>query len=259
MKAAVFAMIKNEHLYLEDWIQHNLKLGFDEIWLAEDYDSKSHKSITDKYPQVHYMDLDRMGIHQSYRKIKIQGWAFNFMSKFLKWKGFNWLANIDIDEYIELDKGKTLKEVLGEYSDYKGLFLAWKMYGASGRIKCTDLPPEVAYPIPSPYIYKREWSGKMLVNLDRITNQDKYINIHNNFGGVDIYKVEVEAPPLKRKEPKYWKKIWINHYFTKSFEDWLFRLKRGNMNNSLRKMDTFFQYNPDMRSKRAELMKKYGL
>jgi len=47
MKIATFTMIKNEQLYLKEWIEHNLMLGFDEIWLAEDYGRKSHKEITD--------------------------------------------------------------------------------------------------------------------------------------------------------------------------------------------------------------------
>jgi hypothetical protein len=43
------------------------------------------------------------------------------------------------------------------------------------------------------------------------------------------------------------KKAWINHYYTKSWEDYLDRIfSRGNMQNNYRCLDKFFNLNPDM-------------
>ena len=35
-------MIKDEQRYLDEWLEYNLKLGFDKIILFEDYNSKPH-------------------------------------------------------------------------------------------------------------------------------------------------------------------------------------------------------------------------
>ena len=38
----------------------------------------------------------------------------------------------------------------------------------------------------------------------------------------------------------------IKHYFTKSKEEWLEKIKRGACDNYLRKTRDFYDYNPDM-------------
>ena len=43
-KTAICAILKNEHQYLDEWIRHHLDIGFDEIYLYEDFGSKSCKS-----------------------------------------------------------------------------------------------------------------------------------------------------------------------------------------------------------------------
>jgi len=52
MSKVIVSMLKNEHLYLEEWVQYHFNLGIDYIFLFEDLDSKTHKEITDKYPKV---------------------------------------------------------------------------------------------------------------------------------------------------------------------------------------------------------------
>jgi hypothetical protein len=51
MRTAICTCIKDENDYLKEWIDWNLKAGFDHIYLYEDNGSKSHKSITDLYPK----------------------------------------------------------------------------------------------------------------------------------------------------------------------------------------------------------------
>ena len=56
-KTALGAILKNEHQYLDEWIRHHLDIGFDEIYLYEDFGSKSHSIITDKYSSVHLIQV----------------------------------------------------------------------------------------------------------------------------------------------------------------------------------------------------------
>ena len=48
MKTAICAIVKDEHLYLTEWIEHHLNLGFNEIHIFEDKGSKSHKELITK-------------------------------------------------------------------------------------------------------------------------------------------------------------------------------------------------------------------
>ena len=42
---------------------------------------------------------------------------------------------------------------------------------------------------------------------------------------------------------------------TKSWEDWIRRLKRGNITNGLRTIDFFFKLNPDLENQKEVLIK----
>ena len=46
---SVISLIKNEHLYLDEWLTHYINLGVDKIFIIEDINSNSHKEICDKY------------------------------------------------------------------------------------------------------------------------------------------------------------------------------------------------------------------
>ena len=46
---------------------------------------------------------------------------------------------------------------------------------------------------------------------------------------------------------------------TKSWEDWVRRLKRGNITRGLRTVEMFFEFNPDLKPYEAELTKNLNL
>lgn len=52
MKTAICAIIKDEHLFLKEWIDWHLSSGFDAIHLFEDKGSKNHEGIIKEYNNV---------------------------------------------------------------------------------------------------------------------------------------------------------------------------------------------------------------
>ena len=38
MQVVVCAMAKNEHLYIKDWVNHYLRIGFDKIYIYDNDD-----------------------------------------------------------------------------------------------------------------------------------------------------------------------------------------------------------------------------
>ena len=49
MQDNFLTIIKNEHLYLDEWVSYHLGIGINHIFIFEDIDSESHKSIIDRY------------------------------------------------------------------------------------------------------------------------------------------------------------------------------------------------------------------
>jgi hypothetical protein len=49
---------------------------------------------------------------------------------------------------------------------------------------------------------------------------------------------------------KVFKKAWLRHYYTKSWEEWVWRIyERGDLCNGNRKIEEFFKANPDLKYK----------
>lgn len=246
MKIAVVLLIKNEHSYLKEWIEYYLNLGVTHLFIGEDYGSDTHKNITDEYSQVTLINVqeylpnwdETVGICS--RQIKFYDKVFQNHKKDFDWMGF-----FDVDEFVVIESG-TLENFLKDYEEYEGVVLAWKNYGACGNIKQPYESVIKSYPYAIPvYIY--DCQGKSFGNCKKLQKVEFMHAISHDC--VDVFKNFSFKESLYCAEmgvPSNWKIAWINHYFTKSWEDWLKRMLRGNMKNNYRTLDTFFEYNPDM-------------
>ena len=243
MKICICAIIKNENDYLEEWIEWHLKLGFSEIYLYEDYDSNSHKEITDKYENVHLSQVKDVGLVQNndMRQQTLYQWfCENYKDK------MDWCAFIDIDEFVILD-GITLEELCSKFNDseFNAFALWWKMFNANGCIRKS-----------SKKVMERFTKSidNCLAEASSLFMYKSFINMHKDVLWEHVHKVtktcDVENnridynPKLNKTIYKY---AWINHYFTKSYEEYKLRLKRGNITLGLRHKELFFQLNNDLK------------
>lgn len=248
MKTSICAIIKDEHLFLEEWIEWHFGLGFDAIHLFEDKGSKSHEEICEKYSNVYlrrYEDdefvrqlLKAQG--SSYRQLVLYQWfADNYK------KDYNWIAFIDIDEFVILEDGYTLNSFFSLYEDYPAIHLSWKMKGASGNIK---RPKNVMDYYTNDVGFldtDKKWRVKSVINTK---NYQGLRTLHHSIGGVDInFNVSDDSV--------IYEKAWLNHYFTKSWEDWCERIfNKGSIKVGHRTLGQFFEINTDMLHLRDELI-----
>lgn len=234
MKYYVCAIIKNEHKFLEEWIKHNLSIGFTDIILVEDIGSDSHKVITDKFSQVKLIGVDEF-MSKSTNRFRRQ---LDVFKKFIELNKDGWCAFIDPDEYIDFGK-RNIYEVTQEFEDYQGVALPWIVYGADEHIKSV---PIRSYKIECDYLPGLDGvKFKSFVNLSKATG---FFGIHCSKGLVDINKNKVFTnPDIVNNIPR---DICIHHYYTKSFEDFVQKNKKKNFNQKLSSFDSFFKVNTDM-------------
>lgn len=247
MKIAICTLMKNGHEYLREWLDYHFHLGIDDIFIYEDYNSKSHLDICVNYEHVILDSIENM----------IESDKTIHMRQMLLWNAFidrykdeyDWVAFIDLDEFIMLDDGLEIKSFLTSYNDYSGLFMFWKMFTADGRIENPHKPLLDTYkavfdkPIPC----KIQFPFKSFVNLKSICprmmcNHEVYggVDVHGNYGTHNIN----------------YDKIWLNHYFTRSWEEWSDRFfERGHICTGNREIDDFFLINTEMKEMREDLMK----
>lgn len=262
-KICVFTVIKNEHLYLREWIEHNIKIGVDKIYVFEDEGSDSHKDILDDYEPVELITIeelfrgrmDKLAFYRSVHRLNQNLWQ-NECFDYIRHMGvYDWVLVLDIDEFIESER--DLHETLDRYVDYDEVLLYWINYGANGHV---DRPDYVGS-YRSYYTKRCEYDEndkkyhtirKKAVNMRHIKDTYHFISHHhpssrcfcNSAGVADRLSICTDH-------------IYLKHYITKSFEDYYYKLyKRGMCYKEHRSLDDFFKMNSDMAPLKDEILNK---
>ena len=145
--SCILTIIKNEHLYLDEWITYHTNLGINHFFIVEDIDSESHKEITDKYDNVTLMCIKDIVPEETYEKIMsnmkkniknvTQRIMISFMLNYIKDNEheYDWCFVIDNDEFLTLENADaSLDDILNMFADYDAFAMKWKVYGASGLV-----------------------------------------------------------------------------------------------------------------------------
>lgn len=114
MKVALVCVAKNEELYIQEWIDYNLKLGFDDIIIYQhDWDYEI------SHPQVHTFKITGQNIQTK---------TYNdFMKKF---EGiYDWAAFFDVDEFLVLKKHQDIKSFISDYLNFNNIGINWVLFG----------------------------------------------------------------------------------------------------------------------------------
>lgn len=247
------AIMKNEQLHLDEWISHHLSLGIERIFLYEDVNSIPHDDIVAPYGDRVVME-------------KLSDPKFDFLYNNLKSKQedvYNWfminhcgeydyVGFIDCDEFMFFAEGYDLERLISEHTDDKnGFVLYWKLFSANGNIEPQKSLIE-SCPVENSICYQRgEIPYKTFMSLRR---PSVMVFIHN---GREVLNTNGEIPDETKPDLS---KAWLNHYFTKSWDEWCDRfISRGDLIVGNRKIDEFFKNNEDMRPRRDELMERFEM
>lgn len=246
LKTCICCIIKDEQLYLKEWIEHHLGLGFDAIYLYEDYGSLSHTDIVSEYKdKVFLHSIDEIKDYLYYEGYK-QFDLFNYFIKRYKDK-YDWVLFNDIDEYVTFKRSYNLHKLLKCFKDESGIFLYWKNIGNDSQIYANDNKVVERFKKECLIldIDKKSFGFKSFVNLNK--DDILLMDLHRVKWGVNTKGERQYVVPM-------YDKCWLNHYFTKSWEEWCVRfLKRGDLVKGHRKIDDFFECNPDMLPRKQEL------
>lgn len=243
----ICSMIKDEHEYIREWALHNRSIGFDKIVLYDDNSSHTYDKELGDLMQEGFIEIRKWTDGEWRRQTR----AFNDFVWSGDWGENDYCAFIDVDEFLYFDDGKTVAEFMELYAEFAGVGLSWKMYNANGRIESPKgLSMSEAYTTEFDYIEPRIKVIGRLKDISTFPTVHHFIPARGRLVTTNnhtIYGMWVDCCDYSNGH--------IKHYLTKSWEDWLKRLKRGNFTRGLRTVDTFFTYNPDMEHLKKQLTK----
>lgn len=269
MKTAIFTVIKNEHLYIEEWIEYHLNLGITHIFIFEDIDSETHKPITDKYPDVTLGPIiDVVDPKKKEETILAKEKGGSVQRRYImdgllyiaSLQEYDWCFALDSDEYLTLtDSGDSINNVLEQFENYDAVILQWRNYGANGLVHMPDYSQKG---VVDTYIKPCDATTdrgidmtKVCYNMRTFTKRH-FLTSHQPSNVCKWCRTDFSE---SRSNPVY-DKIYIRHYITKSWEEYNNKLcVRGMFHKWHRKIEDFFTLNPDIKEVKNIYKEKHRL
>ncbi len=216
-------MARNESAYLAEWIGYHRLIGFDPIRIY------SHESTDDSNVLLEH--LSHHGLLEwtpwtAPPDKKPQWLAYEDGLRELRGKA-TWVAFIDLDEFVVLPKHESIQDFLREYGHLDAIAINWKMFGSSGRL--THEPGLVIerFTRCAPRRFSGNRAVKTLAQLDAI--EVPRVHTCHFRDGVRYQTVLGEEIPPNMGKSKVVSHdiIRLNHYFTRSREEWEAKARRG--------------------------------
>lgn len=241
---ALCLIIRDENDYLEEWLRWHIDIGVEHFYI---YDHGSKEPVKDFIRGLGGDIAEKTEIIDwSGRHKDAQPDAYNDCLK--RSRGVSrWVGFVDTDEHVCVKTGQSLPEFLKSYEDFAGLFAIWVTYGANGRVEKTNEPLRRRFTKISHGDTWAENVGKLIAQPVYTTD----IMIHNGraangFDIVDEHCRKINDYILRTDNPTR-DFVCVDHYYTKSYEEWMEKLKRGSSHsNFARRYEEFFKVNPDM-------------
>jgi hypothetical protein len=247
---SVAAMFRNEAWNLKEWIEHYKFHGVDHIYLIDDFSNDEYLEILQPYIDSGYLTLFLNDDDKRY-----VGRQINITNKYILpiLNETQWIANVDLDEFLYSPQYINLKDLLVQYEDYGTIITNWVWFNSNDFIEhpkggiVKNFIKRVEYDAKVFYTrhdhsavngqYEPQWEN---LNAPKVIANTKFnikkFNVHEIFtDGPEInlsYKTDIENPKLllnhyKIQSREYWEKVKMkeiydcNHwYFTGNPHGW---------------------------------------
>lgn len=227
MKVAVCVIVKNENLYIREWVDYYKKLGFAKVILYDNNDSVGGEDIL---PVIQdYID-SKFLIYNYYKDKKVcQATAYN--ECYRKYKDtYEWIAFLDTDEFLYIN-AKNINELLSNkcYNGKNAIKLAWRIYGDNEQLHYSPEPVLKRFTV-SPHINITHFAPNYKMILRNNISYVCFTGPHfittvpdlvvcDSFGKILNNGTSIVANEFSN--------IYIKHIWCKSTEEFLKKISRG--------------------------------
>lgn len=218
MYLSLCLIAKDENSYLEEWLDYHILLGVEHFWI---YDNESETPVKETLKK--YIDDGWVTIHT----IKGHGMQLAAYDHCIQTYGAEstWIGFIDTDEFLVPINTCSLQDFLKPYEPHAGLAISSLFFGNGGN-KTRPLFGQLdAYRIRTPEKFSLNRLVKMIVQPVKVIlpiSPHSFLFKEGHFC-VNEKGLRVDAQQF----PCHVDEIQVNHYFTRSEEEWKKKLSRG--------------------------------
>jgi len=222
-KIALVCVAKEEDLYLQEWIDYHLKLGFDDIHIFQN-EWRFNNPIPNE--RVHFHEWDVKTYHSKTDPIWVKNLQAKCYTDFSRsyHEEYEWAAFFDVDEFLVLKETNDVKEFIKNYDDHPCLIINWAIF-CDNNIKTFD--------VNNTSLIKRftkRWGdahtdgGFQFKSICKLSGNMTHNTHWTNGVWVD--------PDFKKGNSVHnrnfnFNKAQLNHYYTKTYPEWIEKTKKS--------------------------------
>lgn len=238
-KMAIMAIFKNEDSYMEEWLDHHIKEGFDHIYLySNDPDMNKYKYLSSQKYKGYITVIPWIDKKNDINGT-VQRKAYTHCVQTYK-NEYQYIMMLDLDEFVINITGNSVRNYIESLNPKytKALKIQRYNFGSNGHIKRPKGKIMDNY-------NKHEKicsSYKTMANIDFVDTSKIFYGVHDfryNRNQGKIYNKYFDYkykgyPNGCKKENLNETPLVINHYYTKSYDEYLNRChmwKNGGINN----------------------------
>jgi len=237
-KIACCAIMKNESPYIHEWVAHYTALGFDQIFIYENDSSDRTAALLKSLDQTGFITFT------SWPSLDRRSPQISAYQDAVSRTDADWILFCDADEFLILNEHENIHEFMAPFSDeITSVCVNWRIFGSSGQESRTKGLVLERFQRSSEIDFDVNRHVKSFVRPFSITEMHIHAPVTS---GLSVYS---DGRPLAFKEgeqgiaPEIRLEIAvINHYFTRTKEEWAVKKLRGNANRSINARDKFIRY-----------------
>ena len=256
MRIALCCIAKCENLYLPEWLNHHIGLGFDHIYVYDnnDKDGERCEDVVGKNNKCVTVLKYFIGKRQSGCEVQVK--AYNdFYKRYGKL--YDWVLYLDVDEFLILNGYNNVEDYVSSLDPQaKAIELNWKCYDDNDKLHYEPFPVRSRFTrecqdkelnLYKKYFYKTKIREFSILNVHYTNYVGTAIDCEGNI--IDYIKT------VKSKKANH-AKAYIAHYVTKSADEYytIKKKRRGNgLGNDRLSIEHYFDFNTRTKEKEEYL------
>lgn len=221
---SIVAIAKNEGKYLAEWLAYHYALGFNHIYLYDNDSTDETAEIIAKrelssfVTRIHWPRTE----HSKPQPEAYDDWLkrYSHLSE--------WVITLDLDEFFVPLKHNSVREFLAEHDDKDAIGINWRMFGDSGH---KTYHPDLLmnrFQMAALQEYGGHYLGKTFARASKVRLLHIHTHLLQEGSRFKSPNGQVLTPyPACRQETIDFSEAQINHYYTKSAEEWDIKRSRG--------------------------------
>lgn len=224
MKVVLVCIAKNEDNYIKEWVDYHLKLGFHKIFIYEnnwrctiDFDS----NLVVKIP----FDGEKKQL-TAYQ---------NFINHHRTF--YDWAAFFDVDEFLVLKKHNSIVDIIIEFKNENCLAVNWVFFGDNNLTEVEDNN----YSVLSRFTKRQIGVDKHIKSIINLKNNFTFASPHHpkDIQWTDPSGNRNNSPMNEIGNDEVFQ---LNHYFTKTLNEFKQKSARGSADLGYGKPIEFFDH-----------------